>query len=202
MATKTPTNMDDFRPVRRGPGRPRLTDEEKRERKQQRELGMDVPGTRHDLRPQVEPGDNSRYLAHAMAIRNLPMLDLNDPQAVEDRITWYLNHCVDYDMKPTVKGFCNALNVSRQTLLNWRTGTFRAGTHEEIIIRAYDLLEEMWENYMMNGKVNPMAGLFLGCNNFGYRDVKQLNVTPVVNNEQEIVDAATIEAKYAELPED
>ena len=188
--------------TKRGRGRPRLSEEEKKERKELRELGYDVPGTRPDRQIQVEPGDNARYLTHAMMIRNMSPVNKNDAKAVEDRITWYLNHCIDFDMKPTVKGFCNALGVARQTLLNWRTGAYRAGTHEEIIVRAYDLLEEMWENYMMNGKVNPMAGLFLGCNNFGYKDVKQLNVTPVVNNEPETIDAATIEAKYAELPED
>lgn len=187
---------------RRGRGRPRLSSEEKQERKEKREMGIEVAGTRKDLSLQVEAGDNSRFLTHAMEIRNMPMVDVNDPDAVEERINWYLNHCIAYDMKPTVKGFCNALNVSRQTLLNWRTGTFRAGTHEEIIVRAYDLLEEMWENYMLNGKVNPVAGVFLGCNNFGYRDVKSISVTPVVNPEPEVIDVEVIEAKYAELPED
>jgi hypothetical protein len=31
--------------------------------------------------------------------------------------------------------------------------------------------------------------------------VKQVNLTPVVNNQEESVDVATIEAKYAELPD-
>ena len=143
-----------------------------------------------------EPGDNSRFLAHAMMVRNLPEIDISDPVQVEQRINEYLMLCLENDMKPTVKGFCNALNgISRNTLWNWRNGTYRKGTHEEIVVRAYSLLEEMWENYMQNGKINPMAGVFLGVNNFGYRDVKQVNVTPVV-------DVAAIEAKYAELPED
>lgn len=189
--------------TKRGRGRPRLSDEEKKERKAKRELGLEVPGTRHDLSLQVEAGDNARYLAHAMAVMNLPKIDISDPVQVEERIQWYLHHCVDNDMKPTVKGFCNALGgISRNTLWTWKTGQFRAGTHEEIIVRAYDLLEEMWENYMQNGKINPMAGVFLGVNNFGYRDVKQVNLTPVVNNDQETIDMAAIEAKYAELPED
>ena len=149
-----------------------------------------------------EPGDNSRYLSHAMAVRNLPAIDISDPVQVEERINEYLLLCCDYDMKPTVKGFCNALGgISRNTLWNWRNGTFRKGTHEEIIVRAYDLLEEMWENYMSNGKINPVAGIFLGKVNFGHRDQQELVLTPNTNNVPTI-DAATIEAKYAELPED
>ena len=151
----------------------------------------------------VEAGDNSRFLAHAMMVREFPKIDISDPVQVETRINEYLNLCLETDMKPTVKGFCNALGgISRNTLWNWRNGTFRKGTHEEIIVKAYDLLEEMWENYMQNGKINPMAGVFLGVNNFGYRDVKQVNVTPVVDTQETAVDVAAIEAKYAELPED
>ena len=192
---------DETTTVKRGRGRPRLSEEEKKERAMMRKSGELPTIVRPDRREQVDPGDNARYLAHAMATMNLPRIDSSDPVQVEERIHWYLNHCVDNDMKPTVKGFCNALGVSRNALWTWRTGQFRAGTHEEIIVRAYDLLEEMWENYMQNGKINPMAGVFLGVNNFGYRDVKQVNLTPVVENREEAVDVATIEAKYAELPD-
>ena len=191
---------------KRGRGRPRLSEEEKQERAAKRKSGELQSFKRPDqslrMSDHVEPGDNSRYLAHAMAVMNMPRIDTSDPDQVEERIHWYLHHCIDNDMKPTVKGFCNALGISRNTLWTWKTGQFRAGTHEEIIVRAYDLLEEMWENYMQNGKINPMAGVFLGVNNFGYRDVKQVNLTPVVNQEQETLDVAAIEAKYAELPED
>lgn len=150
----------------------------------------------------VESGDNSRFLAHALVTRDLPKIDTSDPIQVKERIDWYFKHCVDNDMKPTVKGFCNALGVAKSTLWTWRNGAFRANTHEEIIVKAYDVLEEMWENYMQNGKINPMAGVFLGVNNFGYRDVKQVNLTPVMETQDEAMDIAAIEAKYAELPEE
>ena len=186
---------------KRGRGRPPLTEEEKQQRKEERAL-TGIPGAKNMYSlSNMEAGDNSRYLAHAMATMNLPRIDTSDPKQVEERIQWYLNHCVSNDMKPTVKGFCNALGIARNTLWAWKTGQFRVGTHEEIILKAYDLLEEMWENYMQNGKINPMAGVFLGVNNFGYRDVKQVNLTPVVENKEEAVDVATIEAKYAELPD-
>jgi hypothetical protein len=54
---------------------------------------------------------------------------------------------------------------------------------------------------MLNGKVNPVSGIFLAKNMFyGYSDRQELVLTP---NQGGIdsVDAATIEAKYAELPD-
>jgi hypothetical protein len=52
---------------------------------------------------------------------------------------------------------------------------------------------------MQNGKINPVSGIFLGKNNFGYQDKQEYVLTP--SSGVEAVDAKTIEAKYAELPE-
>lgn len=146
----------------------------------------------------VDPGDNSRFLSHALAIRNMPPIDISDIRQVEERIGWYFNHCREDDMKPTVMGFCNSLGISRQTLLNWKNGTYREGTHQKVVLEMYGILEEMWEHYMVNGKINPVSGIFLAKNNFGYADKQDIVVTP--NTQGETVDVATIEAKYAELP--
>ena len=147
----------------------------------------------------VESGDNTKYLRHALATKNMPPIDIKDVKQVEERLNWYFNHCAEDDMKPTVMGFCNSLGVSRQTLLNWRTGVHRAESHQAVILEAYSLLEEMWENYMQNGKINPVSGIFLAKNNFNYADKQEYVVTPNVKD-IEAVDATTIEAKYAELP--
>lgn len=192
---------DETTTKKRGRGRPPLSPEEKKRRREERELnpGPLPPNHPHALR-NMEPGDNTKYLAHAMAVRNMPPIDTTDPVQVEQRINEYMELCGQYDMKPTVKGFCNSLRISRQSLFDWKRGTFRPGTHQEVILRAYDLLEELWENYMQNGKINPVSGIFLGKNNFQYTDKQEYVLTP---NQGAIdsVDVATIEAKYAELPD-
>lgn len=156
---------------------------------------------RPDLQDRTNPGDNSRYIRHALATLDLPPIDIADPVQVEERISWYFDHCVDNDMKPTVKGFCNAIGVHRDTIHAWRTGEYRSGTHQAIILKAYNLLEEMWENHMINGKINPVVGIFLGKNNFGYKDQQEHILTP---NQTQLSteDVKAIEAKYVELPDE
>ena len=146
----------------------------------------------------LEPGDNSRFLRHALATRKMPPIDISDIKQVEERIVWYFNHCSEDDMKPTVTGFCNSLGINRTTLMNWKNGTYRKDSHQTVILEAYNFLEELWEHYMLNGKINPVSGIFLGKNNWGYADKQDIVVTP--NTQNEVVDVATIEAKYAELP--
>lgn len=196
--TPTPP-VEDTPPVKRGRGRPPLTEEEKQRRNELRAQGVNPVKPRFG-QEYVEPGDNTKYLAHAMAVMRMPPIDTTDPVQVEQRIGEYMELCGQYDMKPTVKGFCNSLRISRATLFDWKRGKFRPDSHQAVICRAYDLLEELWENYMQNGKINPVSGIFLGKNNFGYADKQEYVLTPNQAT-PETMDVATIEAKYAELPD-
>lgn len=149
----------------------------------------------------VEPGDNSKYIRHALTTLNMPPIDISDPKQVEERIGWYFSHCIENDLKPTVTGFCNSLGVHKDTIRTWKNGEFRKDTHQAIIVKAYAVLEELWENYMLNGKINPVSGIFLGKNQWvGYSDKQELLLTPNQNG-IEPTDAEAIAAKYAELPD-
>ena len=53
------------------------------------------------------------------------------------------------------------------------------------IKKGYAYMENLWENYMQNGKINPVSGIFLGKINFGYQDKTEYVVTPNVNNDSD-----------------
>lgn len=144
------------------------------------------------------PGDNAKFLQHALSVRNLPPIDRSDPVQVKNRIDEYFQLCAMDDIKPTVSGFLSCLRVPRTTLWEWKHGNFRKETHQAIILEAYEMLEQMWEHYMLNGKINPVAGIFLGKNNFGYQDKQEYVLTPKTTMEQ--IDPLALEQKYAELP--
>lgn len=148
----------------------------------------------------TEPGDNAKFLRHALTIREWPLIDITDPVQVENRINEYFMLCVENDLKPSAKGFQMALRVAKSTLWEWRQGHYRAGTHQAIVCEAYDVLEALWQDYMQNGKINPVSGIFLGKNLFNYADKQEYVLTP--NQQIEAIDPATIAAKYAELPEE
>ena len=195
--------MDENTPVKRGRGRPpksattelTTTEETKPVKKTRNRPDLANFGQEH-----IQPGDNSKYIRHALATLNLPPIDIANPQQVEERIEWYFGHCIDQDMKPTVMGMCNALGISRNTLRTWYNEDFRATTHAPIVKRAYALLEELWEDYMLNGKINPVSGIFLGKNAWNYADKQEVVLTPNTGLPSD-ADVATIAAKYDELPE-
>ena len=97
----------------------------------------------------------------------MPEIDISDEKQVEERIIWYFNHCVEDDIKPTVSGMCNALGIDRRTFYTWQVGEYRENTHSPIIKKARAILEEMWEDWMVDGKINPVVGILSGTKKFG-----------------------------------
>ena len=144
----------------------------------------------------IEPGDNSRFIRHAIASWNLPPIDISNPKQVEDRLIQYFQYCIDNDRRPQVVGMCNWLGVSRNTVNTWKNGEYRSGPHSDIIQKAYDLMEEMWVDFMQCGKINPATGIFLAKNFFGYKDVADVVVTP--NNPMQGLDADTARKRLIE----
>jgi hypothetical protein len=195
---KRPNQADaspELTPFKRGPGKPRKQKpEEKKSDPVQTTQETGTPLSRSQVTDiverkqkeiykkynisQVDPGDNSRYLAAVRASIDLPPVDLDDPDAVRQRINEYFDFCIANDRKPTMVGMANWLRVSRQTLNNWKLGVYRESTNKPIVEEYIMLLEELWQDYMMNGKVNPASGIFLGKNMFGYKDVQDVVVTP------------------------
>jgi hypothetical protein len=146
----------------------------------------------------VQPGDNNKYLSHNLAVMRMPPIDNSDPEQVKRRISDYFQLCADNDMKPSVKGLTNALKIGRTTLWEWRNAVCRPGSHQAIVLEAYDTLEALWLDYMQNGKINPVSGIFLGKNLFpDYTDKQEYVVTP--NTKAAQIDPATLEEKYADV---
>lgn len=145
----------------------------------------------------VKAGDNAKFLAHALAIHSWPPVDIDSDEEIEQRLQQYFVFCQENDIKPTVAGMANSLKVSRYTLQDWKTGKRRGSRRQEIIGFYYGLLEELYEDYMMNGKVNPVSGIFMGKNHFGYQDKQEISIKAKQQFNDDI-DPEEVKQKYLE----
>lgn len=153
----------------------------------------------------LEPGDNTKIMQVNMAIFNMKNIDLEDVEAVENRLNEFLMLYAQADLKPTVAGMALCLNGMRRQQL-WAIvndqPTGGAGYKHTLppevadsIKKSYFLMENMWENYMNSGKINPVSGIFLGKNNFGYQDKTEYVLTPNQNTDSDY-SADDIRARY------
>ena len=152
----------------------------------------------------TEPGDNAKYLSVSMQLMKLPDIDLKNTEQVERRLEEYFAIHFENDLKPTVAGMGLALNgMDRRRLWEIRTGALKGGHTEydlptstvDAIKKAYKIMENLWENYMQNGKINPVSGIFLGKNNFGYTDKQEHVITPNTSSDSEY-NAEDIKQRY------
>lgn len=136
---------------------------------------------RPDSTVQAEPGDNRKYLQHNLKMWDWPSVDMAKPEDVRDRITLYFQTCADDDMKPSVAGLALGFGIDRRTLWKWINGVqsdFVAAESRVTLKKAYQILTAQMENYMQNGKINPVAGIFLMKNNMDYQDKQEVVLTP------------------------
>ena len=135
----------------------------------------------------------------------MPNINIENVEEVQQRLSDYFALYARNDMKPTVAGMALALNGhSRQWLWAVCNGQQLGGRGNEstlppevtnAIKKARFLLENLWESYMNSGKVNPVAGIFLGKNNFGYQDKTEYVLTPNTNQDNDY-SAEDIRARY------
>ena len=152
------------------------------------------------LSPVTDPGDNAKYISVSLQLFNMPSIDLHKPELVQERLTEYFEIHVKADLKPTVAGMAMALGIDRRRLWEIKAGVQDRNQDlpyetRDSIKKAYDFLENLWENYMNNGKINPVSGIFLAKNNFGYQDKVEHVLTPNMNNSADY-SAEDIRARY------
>ena len=152
------------------------------------------------LAPVTEPGDNAKYIGVSLQLFNMSKVDLHKPEDVQERLAEYFQIHFDADLKPTVAGMAMALGIDRRRLWEIKANVLDRNqdiptTTRDSIKKAYDFMENLWENYMQNGKINPVSGIFLGKNNFGYQDKTEYVVTPNVRSDSDY-NADDIRARY------
>ena len=142
------------------------------------------------VRDDKGPLSVSTLIHKNLEIARLPRIDLKNAEEVEERILRYFEIEESYGNKPTFAGMGVALNgIDRTTLYAIVTGNYGNIMGEytrlpknviDTIKKYHTILTQMWEEYMQSGKINPVSGIFLGKNNYGYRDQVEHVVTPNV----------------------
>jgi len=110
-----------------------------------------------------------RNMEFAVELHDLPPVDPDDPEQIEDRLQWYLHESLRRGIVPTVAGASNALGVDRQTMRKWETGYRREGqVHGCIVKRFRETSTQIIINGMLDGSVQPIPGIFVASNDADY----------------------------------
>ncbi len=157
----------------------------------------------------IEQDDEKRAFVAKCITNNLVFFNAgvqkpvkNDEELCE-RLNWFFETCAESQQIPNVEKMANALGYHRNTLNDWENGVsggFSPMTGG-IVRKAKQILASIDAELAQEGKSQPVVYMFRAKNFYGMKDQQDVVVTPNTGGIDQ-VDAATTEAKYAELPED
>lgn len=155
------------------------------------------------LTPRYEPGEMSKMIMHSVNLASLGTVDMYDPVQVEERMHAFLMYCIEHDMKPTVESMALAFNTNRTQLWKWKEGVESnlPEASRNAIKKGYSIMNQLLTQTMADGKINPVAAIFLLKNNHAYRDQTDVVVTP--NNPYQAASDEELKGKYlTDIPDE
>lgn len=124
--------------------------------------------------------------------------DLSNPESVNDCCKKYFKLCAEKNSHWTFAGLLLALGIGKNEFMKILNGE-KLRSVQPVLQEAYQLLNASLETEAMSGKVNPMIIAYLGNNNFGYADKKEVKV---VTNKTEDLSDEELQQKYIDVEVD
>lgn len=149
-----------------------MAEEEKKQKKKRRRPDKSISELPND------EGMVHRINALHAALWDLPPVDLDDVEAVDERTKLFFTMCDMYGVKALWETYCFALGYCRSNISFIVQGK-RNRPCRDIIVKARERLLSDLVQLMASGQTNPIPGIFLLKNNYGYSDKVEITTTTV-----------------------
>lgn len=158
-------------------------------------------GRKNNFPTATRPVEKSNDVAYAKELFMLPTIDMGDPEAVRDRYFELLELSEKYGRAITIEALSMGFDTTREEIIEvskgerCRLGARLSSASLPIFQKCLNSVAGIWATHMSSGDFKqPVAGIFIGKNNFGYGDVTET----VIRHEsgQQGPSRAELEAKY------
>lgn len=158
-------------------------------------------GRKNNLPTATRPVEKSNDVAYAKELFMLPTIDMEDPEAVRDRYFELLELSEKYGRAITIEALSMGFDTTREEIIEvskgekCRLGARLSVSSAPIFQKCLNSVAGIWATHMSSGDFKqPVAGIFIGKNNFGYGDVTET----VIRHEsaRQGPSRAELEAKY------
>ena len=147
---------------------------------------------------------NSRVIAHAMEVMAISVRDgkpkqESDIPVMQEAFIKYLQICEKNGIKPGTQGASAAIGVDYVTLYKWSTGS-RGEAFQLFGKSVTQALSVIREDFMADGKVHPIVGIFWQRNYDGLRnDTEQVQNNTEQEDDNAFSSVSEIKKRYGDL---
>lgn len=145
----------------------------------------------------VVPGDSSKLAIHMLELMTWEVNDDADVPHLIERFKQYVEYCVKNDIKMGNEMCYMAMGIGRDQMELWLSGNYGTREHYLMAKKIKQFLSSNRESQMLEGKLNPIVGIWWQKNYDGLRDQQEVVISsrdPLEN----IIDVSEIEQKYLE----
>lgn len=129
--------------------------------------------------PELPDGYNRRKISFLQNLAPRGVLDPNDVDEMERRFARYQQLCSEYDMKPSNQSCYYAIGISKDQVYHWTTDKKNNNLRRSEFVEKIKAWCAMYrEEMMLDGRINPVTGIFWQKNYDGFRDQQEVVLTP------------------------
>lgn len=121
----------------------------------------------------LKEGDNTAYMLYLADIMAMPKIDLKKctPEELNEHTQEYLRISSEHDQKIGLSNFALSLKLTREQLKKFLERRFYiADDVYEVLMLVNAMLGTALEDGMISGSSNVVGSIFIGKNNFNYKD--------------------------------
>ena len=122
---------------------------------------------------------NSTYLFHSAKIAEMPRCNLLDASEIEKRSLEYFKACSDDGVRPSLTGYALALGTTVRGLQNLFSDRRLSDECVNALGKGAAKVEDVIISMMLDTRIQPVTGLFILKNHFGYKDTSDVNINTI-----------------------
>lgn len=140
---------------------------------------------------------NVRHIEHAESLAMMPRLEVWDPESIGQRTIEYLNKCKEDGVRVNLSAYALSLGTTPDGLNDLVADKRLSDETRAAVLKGISMVEAIMIEMMMEQRINPVTGIFLLKNHFGYKDQSEISFKGHIET-----DKKTLQAKYRAVVDD
>ena len=140
---------------------------------------------------------NNRHISHAERLSTMPRLEVWTPENIGKRTMEYLEICKSDGVRVNLSAYALALGTTPDGLNELVSDKRLTDETRAAVLKGISMIEAIMIEMMMEQRINPVTGIFLLKNHFGYKDQSEISFKGHIETDKQ-----TLRAKYKAVVDD
>lgn len=140
---------------------------------------------------------NVRHINHAERLASMEPLEIWDAEHIGNRTIEYLERCKEDGVRVNLSAYALSMGTTPDGLNELVADKRLTDETRCALLKGISMVEAVMIEMMMEQRINPVTGIFLLKNHFGYKDQSEISFKGHIET-----DKKTLQAKYRAVVDD